>query len=545
MKIKLPNFRRAPAPPQMTSTGTLTSESIVMGGAGDRMRLWSRRLRGAAGYVALFTVVFFVFVWISLPTRAIAWRIGQEARDRGYIVEIEDLSISPFGGVTLYNVTWTFQSSHSGQIPRKLELPEVAVDVSVLGLLFGNYDVEVDTKIDDATIHAAYTRSDTKSTVQIHVADLPLYDVPKLQQSLNAPLVGLFALDVDLTLPENQFARAEGSISIACASCKVGDGETPLFVPGATGIMSKGVTLPEIDLGSLGGRLVVTEGKAIAEKFETDSDDLTVKITGGMNLADPFSKSEFAFDLRLLIKPVLQDRSEPLKLMVQTAGPSSKLDPPEQDWLGFKLRGSGGKPKFTGIKTKSKEERDREKRQASLERDAKRKAAKAKKEREAAVKKSGTPPTDDQPTTGAPDAPGATGATGATGADAAAMGGRPTDPAGVRPDDTQEARPIDTGREDNAAGVVVGESKPAGERPDDTRPNDNQPDNTRPNTAPEAGDGGGAGQGGDGGAQDGGAAGQSPTAGQPGQDGGAQDGGGAAQGEAGADGSAPVAGELR
>ena len=542
MKIKLPSFRRpSPGASQMTSTGTMTSEPIVMGGAGDRMRLISRRLRGAAGYVALFVVVFFVFVWISLPTRAIAWRLGQAARDAGYIVEIEDLSISPLGGVTLYNVTWTFQSSHSGQIPRKLELPEVEVDVSVFGLIFGKYDVEVDTRIDDATIHAAYTRNDAESTVQIKITELPLYDVPKLQQSLNAPLSGLFALDVDLTLPENQFGKAVGSISIECSSCKVGDGETPLYVPGASGLMAKGVTLPEIDLGSLGGKLIVVEGKATTEKFETTSDDLTLKITGGMNLADPFSKSEFAFDLKLLITPALQDRSEPLKLMVQTAGPSSKLDPPEQDWLGFKLRGSAGKPKFTGLKTKSKEERDREKRQTALEKDAKRKAAKAKRDREA---KKTPVPTNEEPTTGAP-------AIDAAGADPAGMGAeRPSDPAGQRPSDGGQDRPADTGRTadgaaQDAAGATAGNSKPAGERPEDTKPDDARTDDTKP-TAPEdrpADSGAGQGEGGEGGGQDGGQAG---GAGQAGQEGGGAQEGGQAQGEAGAaDGSAPGGVEIR
>jgi len=535
MKIKLPTFRRpALGASQMTSTGTMTPEPIVMGGAGDRMRLFSRRLRGAAGYVALFVVVFFVFVWISLPTRAIAWRIGQAARDAGYIVEIEDLSISPLGGVTLYNVTWTFQSSHSGQIPRKLALEEVDVDVSVMGLIFGNYDVELDTRIDDATIHAAYTRNDTESTVQIQVTELPLYEVPKLQQSLNAPLVGLFALDVDLTLPENQFGKAVGSISIECSGCKVGDGETPLYVPGASGIMAKGVTLPEIDLGSLNGKLVVAEGKATAEKFETASDDLTLKITGGMNLADPFSKSEFAFDLKLLITPALQDRSEPLKLMVQTAGPSTKLDPPEQDWLGFKLRGSAGKPKFTGIKTKSKEERDREKRQAALEKDAKRKAAKAKRDREA---KKTPVPTNDEPTADVP-------AIDAAGADAAVME-RPTiDPAGPTAADGSQERPADTGRTadgaaQDAAGATAGDSKPASERPEDTKPGDAGTEDTKPAAPDERPTDSGAGQGGEGGGQDGG------QAGQAGQEGGAQE-GGQAQGEAGAaDGSAPGGVEIR
>lgn len=389
MKIKIPSFpklRREPDPIPSTSASGMRvgqpapAEAVVIGGFGDRLRLVNRRVRGAAGYVILFIAVFFVFVWVSLPTRAIAWRVGQAAREAGYIVDIEDMSVSPFGGVTLYNVRWTFQPSHAGQIPRTLELPEVDVDVGVLGLLFGSYDVVLDTKIEEATVHAEYARSDDESSVKISITDLPLYDVPKLQQSLNAPLAGLFALEVDLTMPENKFAKAQGEISLACASCTIGDGETPLFMPGSSGLMAKGVTLPAIDLGSLGGKLVVADGKATAEKFETTSDDLTVKITGGMKMADPFTKSELEFDLKLLVTPVLQDKSEPLKLMVQTAGPSSKLDGADEGWLGFKLRGSPGRPKFTGLKAKSREERLREQRQKQLERDAKRKKKTPKKD---------------------------------------------------------------------------------------------------------------------------------------------------------------------
>jgi type II secretion system protein N len=393
MKIKLPSFRAGSAP-VASPGGTLTAEP-AMGGAGNQLRLLSRRVRGAAGWVAFFMAVFFVFVWVSLPTRAIAWRIGQAARDAGYIVEIEDVSLSPLGGASLYNVTWTFQPSHSGQIPRKLVLAQVDIDVSVFGLLFGNYDIELDTAIDDATIRAVYTRNDSESTVKLDVDALALYDVPKLQQSVNAPLVGLFGLHVDMTMPENQFGKATGSISLECSGCKIGDGQTLLFVPGAGGLMAKGMTLPEIDLGTLSGTLVVADGKATAEKFETSSDDITLKITGGLNLADPFSKSEFAFDLKLLLTQALQDRSEPLKLMYQTAGPSTKMDPPDDAWLGFKLRGTAGKPKFSGIKAKSREDRDRERREATLKRDAKRKAAKAKRDRE---KKNA--PAADEPTGG-------------------------------------------------------------------------------------------------------------------------------------------------
>jgi hypothetical protein len=143
--------------------------------------------------------------------------------------------------------------------------------VSLLKLLWGSYDVELDTAIDEATIHAAYTRSDSESTVKIDVDALALYDVPKLQQAVNAPLVGLFALHVDMTMPENQFAKATGSISIECSGCKIGDGETLLFLPGASGLMAKGMTLPEIDLGTphrhAGGRRRQGHGREVRDQL--------------------------------------------------------------------------------------------------------------------------------------------------------------------------------------------------------------------------------------------------------------------------------------
>src|SRR5690606_8150043 len=104
VKIRLPSLPRladlrggsaAPAAPAASPTAA----PLPSAGLADRMRLYSRRLRGAAGWVFLAVFVFFTFVWLSLPTRAIAWRIGQQAREAGYIIDIEDMSIRPWGSV--------------------------------------------------------------------------------------------------------------------------------------------------------------------------------------------------------------------------------------------------------------------------------------------------------------------------------------------------------------------------------------------------------------------------------------------------------------
>ena len=340
-----------------------------------------RKIRKVAGYIGLTLILFIAFVWMSLPTRAIAWRISHEAKARGYIIDVEDVSISPFGGASLHNVTWTFEASRAGQIPRNFFVEEVEVDVSLVRLLFGTQRVDVEAVIEEGTITAMYQRDDAESVIKLDIDDLPLYDVPKLQQAVNAPVRGLFGLHVDLTLEKDKFTKALGTIDISCARCRVGDGESLLFIPGVKkGIMAKGITLPEIDFGDLKGRLNVEDGAAKTEGIETSSDDLKFKLLGSMNLRDPFAKSAFEFDIKVLLTEELQSASEPLRLMVQTRSKKTYLDPPEQDWMGFKLRGTVARPEFMGIKSKSREERKRARREKARAR-ARKKAAKGKKKK--------------------------------------------------------------------------------------------------------------------------------------------------------------------
>lgn len=347
---------------------------------GLRIGALARRARSIFGFLALGLVLFLIFVWISLPTRAIAWRIGHEARARGILVDIEDVSISPFGSASLHRVTWTYEPSRPGQVPDSLYLETVEIDVSLLALLTGGMEVELETAIDDAKITAFYDKDADGAAVKVDIDDLPLYDVPKLRQAINAPVRGLFGLHVDLKIPENKFARAQGSIDISCAACEVGDGETLVFVPGvSSGILAKGVTLPKIDFGSFAGRLTVADGIASTEGIEVKSDDVLMKLTGSMTLNDPVGRSSLGFDVWVQLTESLQGRSETLKLMVQTANPNARPDPPDDAWLAFKLRGTVARPKFMGIKTKTKEEKDREKREKAREAEAKKKAKEAEK----------------------------------------------------------------------------------------------------------------------------------------------------------------------
>ena len=360
LTLKLPDFTmtrgKVPGAGETTTGGLITLR---------------RNLRRIFGWVAVGLAFFVVFAWLSLPTRALAWRLSHEAKSRGYIVDIEDISISPFGGITLENVQWTFAPSRPDQVPSKFVVEEVDIDVSILALMMGDIDVSLEAPLDEGLITAHYSKGSDESAFGLEISELPLYAVPKAAQALNAPLRGILHVKVELTMPEHEFAQANGIIELTCASCTIGDGVEKLYVPGSAALKS-GVVVPEIDMGTLSGRMTVEDGVATTDgPIETKSDDVWIELSGQLNFKDPFAKSRFAMVLKFNLSKQLQDESEPMRFMIQTANPKTKLDPPEEG-LGFKLEGPVSAPRFIGIKTVSRQQSRGDKRAKQRERDEKR-----------------------------------------------------------------------------------------------------------------------------------------------------------------------------
>lgn len=361
LTVKLPNF-------------TLT-RGKVPSKPGGGLRNFRRNFKKYLlwGFVGLF--FFVLFAWLSLPTRAIAWRMSHEAKAQGFLIDIEDVSISPFGGATLENVRWTFQPSRPDQVPMTYIIEEVDVDISLISLIAGNIDVDVEIEFDDGDdgrITANYYRGSDESSVEFEIAGLPLYRVPKANQSFNAPLRGIVALKAELTMPEHKFGDANGTIDLTCASCLVGDGVETLFVPGSKSLKKGIEKFPEVDLGTLEGHMTVEKGAATIDKpIETNSEDLWIEVTGGLDFRDPFGKSRAAMVLKFNLKDKLLARSEALDVAFKFSSEKAKLGP-DQPGLGFRLEGPIAAPRFIPIQSKSRQQSRAERRAAAAERDAKR-----------------------------------------------------------------------------------------------------------------------------------------------------------------------------
>lgn len=371
LTVKLPSFSTTRGKiPQVEGPSTASRHKL------------RRRLRSIFLWGSLGLFFFVAFAWLSLPTRAIAWRIQHEAKKAGFIITIEDVGIRPWGTVILENVAWTYEPSRPGEVPGKFLIPQVEADISLLSLLAGNISLTAEASLgDDAVITAEYEKGADQSRYAFEIVDVPLVRLPKAQQALNAPLQGIFALKGELDLPEHKFSESTGFLEITCAACVVGDGETKLYVPGSKGALANGVTIPAVDMGTLTGRMSIDKGIAKTDgPIVTESEDVWIHIEGELELNDPFAKSRFDMMLKFNLSEKLQDRSEPMKLLIQTASAKTKLDAPELG-LGFNLRGPVSAPRFYGHKTKSRRESRADKRARYKKRSEDRKKRKAKKKK--------------------------------------------------------------------------------------------------------------------------------------------------------------------
>lgn len=385
LKIKLPG--------RSTTTGQVPTDLLdgdpVPAPVPKVRKFTLRKLLNWAAWGAGGFFVFVVFVWLNLPTEAIAWRMSHELKKRGMVVSIDDISVSPFGKVKLHDVTWNFRASRPGQSPVPFYVEEADAKVKVLNfLLFDELDFKFDAELDEGTVHAEYDQEKDETQILLSVQDLPMYGVPKLQSTLNAPLLGMVGLETDLVLPGGEWEKASGQIVFSCSGCSIGDGVEKLYIPGVKGF-KEGVTVPQIVLGEMTGNINVKDGIAIAEEFESKSDDITLLVNGGMKFKDPFQTSQLEFQLEVLVEESVMEESDRLRLAISTAKTKAQMDKPKEDWLGFKLRGNVDHPRFMGIKQKTKEERIRESRENRRDRNAERKKEKAArdKKREADKKK--------------------------------------------------------------------------------------------------------------------------------------------------------------
>ncbi len=251
------------------------------------------------GYPAFFVFFFLLFVYWTFPyDRLKEFIIHQAEAPRatgaGTVapsnmqLEIDELGPTFFPGLSARGVRLTWLPQQAGQRPITARMERVTAHVSLFGLLFGRANGDLSIEGMGGTVEASFqsTFSGTRPglrKLKLEMKGVRANEVGPLVQAIGLPVQGRLDTTIELEVPDGQVNRASGTASLSIAGLKIGDNVAQFQIPGFGG-----VTIAQIDAGTLAGQVSIRDGNANIERIGARSRDLNLALSGRVELrADP------------------------------------------------------------------------------------------------------------------------------------------------------------------------------------------------------------------------------------------------------------------
>jgi type II secretion system protein N len=266
---------------------------------------WAKRL----GYPALALVTFVMGVHFMFPYD----RVKQTVIDRlsgSYDVEIDELGPGWWPGRYRVEGLTLISRPKEGEKPRRLRVDRIDVNIGLFALIGKKLSVDLDAELGDGTVSGTVVVAQSGAiALDLHTKDLPLETIPGLGSVIGgAPIKGGLAMDIDLRLPTKAARDMEGTVTLTCTDCVVGDGVTKVKLGGGTTKEGQpipppadggGFTLPRIKVGNIDGKIVIGRGAICIERMRSKSVHGELELAGGILIQEPFIQSQTQLYARL------------------------------------------------------------------------------------------------------------------------------------------------------------------------------------------------------------------------------------------------------
>ncbi|HEX6837822.1 MAG TPA: type II secretion system protein GspN [Polyangia bacterium] len=256
----------------------------------------------------------------------------------GMDVEIGDLSLRLFTGVGFKasNIVLRTRPVVQGEKPARYIIDDVRVRLGLFSTMFGRPSYSFLAHALSGSVEGHVSGNNEESKVAVEIDKLVLNGVPGIQQSLGGlPVDGTVSGKLDVSVPKNLLANANGTIDVDIEDIAVGDGKAKLSVPNDP-FLSAGVTFPRIKLGKLSGQIVIEKGRARFEGVRVHSADGDATLDGYVELHDPIGMSQIHAYLKFRPSEALVKREATVELMTNAlAGTAKRSD----GYLGIQMTG--------------------------------------------------------------------------------------------------------------------------------------------------------------------------------------------------------------
>jgi type II secretion system protein N len=237
--------------------------------------IWKPRLL----YGAFAAVAFLLALRWTFPADAMKQRLIFEAGQRGWQIDMDDVSA---GGVLGVHARGVKLASDSGL---SIPIDELTASLRVVPLLAGRRSVAFDVSMYGGTIRGVADLSAPQRLVA-NVEGVDLGAALPLRKASGLDLLGRVHGTADLAIPSAPNERPTGRVDVRVREAGIAGGQLP--VPG----MTSGFPVPKTSLGEVTAAVRVGEGKATFEKLEAKGGDAELSTEGLYFVVQP--RMEFA-----------------------------------------------------------------------------------------------------------------------------------------------------------------------------------------------------------------------------------------------------------
>jgi type II secretion system protein N len=256
----------------------------------------ARKVLKYVGYVVLGLVTFVYALHLTFPYDRLKDK-GIESLSNKYDVSVGSVERGWLPGqFSLVKVILRTRPTKPGEIAKIIAIDRLDLDVSVLSILGGKVDVDVDARLGPGSIRGNVQVSKSRLVVAMASKNLSLSDVPGLAGIIGMPMGGRGNVTANIDLPGGDWRKATAKLSIECPSGTVG-GEGAFFKPKNTtarteGFVGKGVPVPLIAITNLSAQWTIAKGKIKTDKFSFLSPHIKLELDFEATVEKELTKSK-------------------------------------------------------------------------------------------------------------------------------------------------------------------------------------------------------------------------------------------------------------
>jgi type II secretion system protein N len=324
-----------------------------------------------AGYAAFYVFSLMIFAYLTFPYDRLKERIIDEfhARQTGpdaMKLEIDSLDGYYLSGVEAEGIRLiSTGKASSADVPEEgaapaavsaetvpakpsvLSIESAHARVGLLPLLVGSIRLSFGAEAFGGSVSGSTSESDGARRISVELEELALGQATLLSDAVGLPLAGTLNGKLELSLPENKLAKAEGTVSMKMEGLSAGDGKAKI---------RDTIALPKVEAGDLTFEGESTDGQLKVNNFSASGPDLELATEGSVRLRDPMQSSLLNLTARFRFTDRYMGKNEMTRGLFGSPGSSVPglfdLDPKNKrakradGFYGWRVTGSLTRPQF-------------------------------------------------------------------------------------------------------------------------------------------------------------------------------------------------------